>query len=528
MLANLIRRPTRSVGALSFADYEHLWEQFGFNGVQYMVPSGSITQMTAMMSIRNPIILAIIIIRASAFSEIRFAFQNLAGGRAGRDLFGSSALGILEHPWPGASTGDLLSRMEFDASMYGNSYWYKSAPGQLTWIDPSKMKILTGDQHGPSGANAGSTLLAYQTQSPNGQPEETWLPDEIVHYRPLPDPNHPFRGLSWLASLLPDVGSDQDMTEFKRGFLRNSATPSLIVQFTGNIGRDAFNAFKDKFETSYVGPQAAFKTLYLGAGADVKTVGSNWKDMELYGTQSYGETRLCAAGGVPATMVGIAEGLKGSALNAGNYTATRRRFADLTIRPQWRMVCSALEAICPPPSGSRLWYDDRDVLFLTADMQDAAAVRQSDAATIVALSNAGFDPQTVVDSVIQGDWATLKHGGLLSVQLQPMTPPDPPPPPADSPTDLNENNSQQLLLALTRQQEPMVVNIHQAPVTVNSAPVTLEPPNVTVNSPPVNVAPPNVTVTGPAALRMVRETNYIKDEHGEIVGHTETEHPADD
>lgn len=423
MLGNLVRRPSRSVGAMSWPDYQNLVESFGFGGVNYMVPSGTMSQLTALQAVRNPILLACMIIRISAMSEVRFLFQDLAGGRGARKLFGTQDLAILEHPWPNASTGDLLGRMEIDASMYGNSYWWRSAPDTLTWLDPTRMKILTGDKFGPSGAKVGQILLAYQTQSKGGQPEETFLPGEIVHYRPLPDPDHPFRGLSWLSALLPDINTDEDMTAFKRSFLKNSATPNLVVQFTQDIGEDAIKAFRDRIETSHVGPLAAFKTLYLGAGADVKTVGSNWKDMELYGTQSYGETRLCAAAGVPATMVGIAEGLKGSALNAGNYTATRRRFADLTMRPLWRMAAAALETVAKPAAGSRLWYDDRDVLFLQADLADAAAVRSEDAATITALTQAGYTPESVVNAVIVGDFSGLTYDPkFVSVQLQPKTP----------------------------------------------------------------------------------------------------------
>lgn len=430
MLGSLI--PRRSQPALSWPDYQSLFEMFGFNGVQYMQPSGTLTQLTALQSIRNPIVLQCIIMRASCFAEISFQYQDKATGK----LYGNQGLAILEEPFPGGSTGDLLARMELDASMYGNSYWWKSAPDTLTWLDPTKMKIITGSVKGPeSGQKVGEILLGYQTQDKRGQPEETFLRGEIAHYRPMPDPDHPFRGLSWLSALLPDVSTDQDITDFKRGFLRNSATPNLIVQHQRELSDDAFKAFKERMEAGHTGASQAFKTLYLGPGADVKTVGSNWSDMELFATQSYGDTRLCVAAGVPASLVGIAEGLKGSALNAGNYTATRRRFADITVRPLWRMGCSALKVLAPPPKGSRLWYSDRGVQFLQADLQDAAAVRTADAATVSSLINAGFDPDSVVLAVTTGDFSGLKHSGLISVQLQPTPKPGDAPTPDPEPAD---------------------------------------------------------------------------------------------
>lgn len=425
MLANLIRRPSQELrtpptpGQIGWAEYLHLYETFGFNGVSYMVPSGSMAQVTALQSIRNPIILACIMIRASCFSEIRFAFQNYANGRAARDLFGTPALQILEHPWPGGSTGDLLGRMEVDASMYGNSYWYHG--GQtLTWLDPTRIRIVTGDAEGPSGVKVGSKLLGYQSIDTRGKVLEAFLPDEIIHYRPLPDPDMAFRGLSWLSALLGEVTQDQDISDFKRSFLRNSATPNLVVTAPEDISEQGLVKLMEKVESRHTGPQSAFKTIYVSAGTDIKSVQSSWADMELFATQSYGDTRLAVAAGVPASLLGIAEGLKGSALNSGNYSAVRRRFSDITIRPLWRMACAAIEVVVPPPhSGTRLWYDDRDVLFVQADLQDAAAVRSADAATIVALTQVGFDPQSVVEAVVTGDFSALETTDLISVQLQP-------------------------------------------------------------------------------------------------------------
>ena len=60
-------------------------------------------------------------------------------------------------------------------------------------------------------------------------------------------------------------------------------------------------------------------------------------------------------------------------------------------------------------------------------------------------------------------------------------------------------------------EKAVVVHIHQAPVSMQPAAVT--------------VAPAQITVNGPA--RMVRETTFIKDEAGEITGSRETEREAD-
>jgi phage portal protein BeeE len=429
-------------------DYLRLWETFGYNGVQYVIPGGNIVEMTALQAMRNPIVAACVKARQLVFSEIRFAWQRKTAGQFGQ-LFGSPALSILDKPWPQASTSDLLSWMEVDASFYGNSYWVKSAPDVLTRLDPSRVKILTADvEDDITGLGYGKKLVGYAVEDRKGAQVALFQPSEVVHYRPQPDPKHQFRGLSWLGSLLPDVIADSDLSDYKHAFINNAATPNLVIQFTEPIGKDAMAKFVSTMESSHTGNQMATKNLYVGAGVDVKTVGSNFADLAMQATQSHGETRIAAAAGVPPSLLGIAEGLKGSALNQGNFVATRRVFADITIRPCWRAACSALSTLVPPPSGARLWYDDRDVPFLQADLQDSANVRMADATTVLNLINSGYDPDSIIASIQTGDWSQLTHTGLISVQLQPLTyaqaaktgalslkpKPPPPPPPVMLPT----------------------------------------------------------------------------------------------
>ena len=113
--------------------------------------------------------------------------------------------------------------------------------------------------------------------------------------------------------------------------------------------------------------------------------------------------------------------MKGSALNANTYTATRRRLADATIRPLWRAAANSLSVLVPAPPGKRLWYDDRDVAFLQADLLDAAQVRAADATTMLTLINSGYTPESVTLAIDTDDWSVLEHSQLISVQLQAMT-----------------------------------------------------------------------------------------------------------
>lgn len=421
MLGRLISRQDATRSAMSMSDYQDLFTRFGFNGIQYVAPGGNIQELTALQGAKNPIVAACVHARMLVFSEARFTFQRWSASRPG-DMFGTTDLQILEQPWASATTGDLLARMEADASLYGNSYWVR-AKDQLVRLDPSRVIITSADIEDTISARPfGRVLVGYSLTDQEGREVAFFDPSEIAHYRPLADPISPFRGASWLNAVIQDVQVDGALTDYKSAFLSNAATPNMVVSFDPSITKEAFDRFRESMEARHRGVGNAYRTLYLGGGADAKVVGSNFEQIAMKAVQGAGETRIAAAAGVPASIVGISEGLAGSALNAGNYSAARRRFADGTIRPLWRAACGALQNLVPPPdTGARLWYDDRDVSFLQEDVKDNADIQSRNALTIESLIRGGFVPDSAVRAVVTGDFSQLQHTGLYSVQLQPPT-----------------------------------------------------------------------------------------------------------
>jgi phage portal protein BeeE len=250
-----------------------------------------------------------------------------------------------------------------------------------------------------------------------------FMPDEVAHYRLDCDPTHPHRGVSWLRSVVADAAADEAMTGYKSALLQNSAVPGMVLRAEPGVSLEQFEAAREMLRTRHTGWDKVGRTLLLGAGFDVQVVGSTMQQLDMKAIQGAGETRIAAAAGVPASIVGFSEGLQGSALNAGNYGATRRRFADGTMRPLWRAACAALSSVITVPTGARLWYDERDVAFLQEDVKDEADIRFSKANTIEALIRAGFQPNAAAEFTQTGDEQVLigQHTGLFSVQLQPPT-----------------------------------------------------------------------------------------------------------
>ena len=366
--------------------------------------------------------------RAFTFSEARFQYQEMRDGRPGR-LFGNSSLSLLESPWPNATTGELLWRMEQDASLAGNCYLTTVGSGsarRIRRLRPDWVTILTGirsdpEEDSPFDLDAEVVGYIYAPAGMAKPPTPRLLTvDQVVHYSPIPDPEAQWRGMSWIQPVLPEVESDSQATRHKLKFFENGATSNVVVTYDASVDPDKVERFKTIFDQAHQGVDNAYKTLHLGGGADAKTLGASLQQIDFKATQGAGETRIAAASGVGAIIARFSEGLQGSSLNSGNYQAAKRQVADMTLRPLWRTAAASLAKFASTPDGARLWYDDRDIEFLQDDRKDQADNLQKAAATIMSLVSAGYDPDAVIDAIEAGDLSRLtgRHTGLFSVQLQ--------------------------------------------------------------------------------------------------------------
>jgi len=381
----------------------------------------------------NAVVFACMAVRMRVFTEARLAFQRMRGGRPA-DLWSSPALNLLEHPWPNGATGDLLARNLVYVDLFGNSFTYRAAPDRLQVLRPDWVTIVSGlpDDEDSNGWDLGAEVIGYvYTPGGRGSGKQSigLRPELVAHFAPVPDPLAPWRGQSWLTPVLREIKADTAATSHKLAFFEQAATPNLKVKADPTLTPEKFKEWVALFRQGHEGAANAYKTLFLGGGADAEVIGANLRQMDFKQTQGAGETRIAAAAGVPPVLVGLSEGLQ--AATYSNYGQARRAFADEWARPTWRNFAGSLQSIIPTPSDSRLWYDDRDIPFLQEDQKDAAEILSVRASTIKQLVDAGFEQQSVVKAVDANDLSLLQHTGLFSVQLQPpgteLTPPTPTP-----------------------------------------------------------------------------------------------------
>lgn len=381
---------------------------------------------------RCPPAFAAQMVRALVLSQARFIFRNLPSAGGQRKTFGNRDLSPLERPWPRATTGDLISRVEWHAGLAGNSFVTNRTKGRLRVLRPDWVAIVYGSDQEPEDAAtaldgevigyvyANGGLIAPGNGTITGVANRVWtlLPDEVAHFAPIPDPENGEIGMSWITPAIRDMQNDSAAVEHKLAYFKRGATPNLVVKGIPATTKAQFDEIVEAMESEHAGLANAYRTLYLTAGADASIVGNNFRDMDLKNITAAGETRVSFLSRVPAAVLGISEGLAGSSLNAGNFGMARRIFADTWIYPILQNLAASMESVVEVPNNAELWYLTDDMPILREDSKDAAEIEQIKQASIVAYVNAGFDPASAVAAVKAGDVTLLRHQGLLSVQLQ--------------------------------------------------------------------------------------------------------------
>lgn len=402
-----------------------------FNGNQYTLPVNTTYGSSAGEGIPNSFegyvqrvyqdngpVFATALARMQVFSQARFQYVRWENGRRG-DFFGDPSLALLEGPWPGGSTADLLARMEQRVTNAGN-FFAVEARGQVKVLRPDWVVIVHGSPEDHDDVNEINADLLGYLYFPGG-PSKTkdpvpLTPAQVCHYAPIPDPLATWRGMSWITPVLREIEGDAAATAHKQKFFENGATPNLVVTLDKSIATEQFERFRELMSERSEGAENAYKTLFLGGGADVQVVGQSFEQMSFKATQGAGETRIAAAGGVPPVLVGLSEGLQ--AATYSNYAQARRRFSDMTVEHLWSSASTSLQRlVVPPDPGARLAHDTRDMPFLREDQKDAAEIQAQQARSIDTFVRAGFDPDSAVKAVTAGDFSLLVHNGGIPTTL---------------------------------------------------------------------------------------------------------------
>lgn len=413
-----------------FTHQGHLYGLTGMPGSKPDIADGTFASMIDLVHRRHGPVSAAVAARALVMSQVRFQWKRSLGTTGAGELYGTPGLSVLDRPRPLTRT-ELLFRLELDVSYAGNAYLVRDNEG-IKRLPPDRVTFILGSNSEPGWNGDGDVMLPYDTEvvalvyNPNTNPNQTanstvFLPGEYAHWKPEPDPEHFWRGASWITSLINDVALDGQISHHQRSYFGRAATPNLVVMMDPGKTPDEVKAYAEIMNRSHAGLANSWRNMYLGGGTDVKVVGNNLKDLSLRDLEGGLETNVAMRSRVPGVILGVREGYSGSSLNTGNYAAARRMWADGWFSPTVDNLCESLELIVPPPAGSHLSHDPAQVLFLQEDQKDAADIMSTKAQAVATLVREGWEADDAVAAVETNSLMKLlgAHNGLPSVQQQP-------------------------------------------------------------------------------------------------------------
>jgi hypothetical protein len=206
---------------------------------------------------------AVEMVRLLVFAEARFQWQRISNGRPG-DLFGTQDLAILETPWTGGTTGDLLARMILDADFAGNSYTARIG-AELVRLRPDWVDIvLAPREYGTQTVGLKRVGYAFYDGGDRRNDPVIFLPEEVAHFAPYPDPLGNYRGISWLTPVIREIQSDRAATQHKLKFFENAATPNLAVALAKEVTPEQFHDFVEQMDRSTPAPTTPIDAVHGG------------------------------------------------------------------------------------------------------------------------------------------------------------------------------------------------------------------------------------------------------------------------
>ena len=348
----------------------------------------------------NGVVFACTLVRMMMLAEASFKFRSLRD----KHLFGSPDLQILEHPWPGATAGELWARMEQQVSLYGNAFVAKIEADELLMLPANEVTIVSEEIVSSNGVRY-KRPLGYDwdpTPKPGVDSKskaQFFTTDEVAHWSPIPDPCARFRGMSWLTPVLRDITADNAMTAYKTLYM-DHGSPVTAVKYDRPLKPETIDYLIDRIKAKYGGVANSWNPLIFDQGAD-PILAAGLESLDFRNVQTGGEMRICSAAGVPPVLVGM------ESANDETYEPAMRQFADMNRRPQWRSACASLEKLVNVPTGAQLWYDTTNIAALQAAETEKAQVTQVSAAAMLTFIQAGMTRDSAILAVTSGDLSLL-------------------------------------------------------------------------------------------------------------------------
>ncbi len=205
----------------------------------------------------------------------------------------------------------------------------------LNFIDPRTISVVT-DRHG--------TVLKW-IQKVKGTTVE-FTPEEIAHFIIQRDPNSPVFGLSPLEPIFWEVRTDQQAMVSNFVFFENDAIPAAHYVIDDELSDTEQTRIAEKLREHLKGANNRHKSLALKGLKEIKQLSVSNKDMEFHVLRRFSTEKVCAAYGVPKSILNYTE-----AVNLATAEEQTKKFWQGTILPLEESLAEFINVTLLPKLG---------------------------------------------------------------------------------------------------------------------------------------------------------------------------------
>lgn len=350
------------------------------------------TQMRAMESVGT--LFAIIDRLATATAEIEWKlYRKAVSGRPEDRVEVTShlALDIWSKPNPWMPRGEFVETFQQHLDLVGEAWWVvarnprmRSIPLELWPVRPDRMEPVPSREE---------FIAGYIYRSPDGEQVPLRV-DEVIMLR-RPNPLDPYRGISPVSSILPELDANRVASEWNRNFFVNSALPSGIIEAPTNLGDDEFDQLRDRWEEQHRGIAAAHRVAILEGGLKWVDRRFSQKDMQFVEARGASREVIREAYAMHGHSLGLSE-----SVNRANAEAADTTFARWQVKPRCGRIKMALNHDFLPLFGATALGLEFDFCNPVPDDREAdneERTSKSEAARNLVV--AGYEPAAVLTAV---------------------------------------------------------------------------------------------------------------------------------
>lgn len=283
-------------------------------------------------------------------------------------------LELLAHPSKEVSQADFFKAVSVYQKILGESFWYiplgtltrkpNLAKGsEIFLLPPEKMGLKIGDD---------GSVIGYCLRRPNGS-EVLFKPEEIKHHKTF-NPNNPYRGYGIVEAAIDYIETEEGARTYTKNFFKNNGAPAGILSVKGDISKENFKIFAERWREQNTGTRHAGKIAIIRAsdiGFTKTSLGLDELDMTALKQMTVSEVLRMFR--VPKALLGeeTDQGFGRASVETLEYI-----FAKRTIEPELELLDNSIQELL-----TRFYRQDKLIVshknIIPADKEFELKLRQA-------------------------------------------------------------------------------------------------------------------------------------------------------